>query len=95
MASFNSCTFVGNLTRDPELTYTPGNTALCKFGLAMNSKYRDKKGRVREVTWIRHREKHAERYDDVVCWSPVSGFGLKSRGGSLFAARMMDFVEVE
>ena len=30
---------IGNLTRDPELRYTQGGTALCKFGLAVNRKF--------------------------------------------------------
>ena len=32
----------GNLTRDPELSYTTGGTAVCKFSIAQNSKYKDK-----------------------------------------------------
>lgn len=36
MASFNRVTLMGNLTRDPELKYTPNGTAVAKFGLAMN-----------------------------------------------------------
>ncbi|NIT03330.1 single-stranded DNA-binding protein, partial [Candidatus Saccharibacteria bacterium] len=27
---------IGNLTRDPELRYTPQGTAVCTFGLATN-----------------------------------------------------------
>lgn len=48
MASFNKIILVGNLTRDPELSYTPANTAICKFGLATNHKWRDKEGNTRE-----------------------------------------------
>jgi len=39
---------MGNLTRDPELSYTPSNTAVCKFGLATNHKWKDKSGEMRE-----------------------------------------------
>lgn len=34
----NSCNFIGNLTRDPELKYLSNNTAVCDFGLAINEK---------------------------------------------------------
>lgn len=36
MANYNRIILAGNLTRDPELSYTPNNTAVCKFGLAVN-----------------------------------------------------------
>ena len=40
MASFNKVILMGNLTRDPELKYTPGGSPVCKFGLAVNRRYR-------------------------------------------------------
>jgi single-strand DNA-binding protein len=40
MASFNKVVLMGNLTRDPELRYTPGGAAVCTFGLAMNRRYK-------------------------------------------------------
>jgi single-strand DNA-binding protein len=40
MASFNEVLLMGNLTRDPELKFTANGTALCKFGLAVNRKYK-------------------------------------------------------
>jgi single-strand DNA-binding protein len=48
MASYNRIILVGNLTRDPELSYTPANTAVCKFGIATNRKWRDRDGNERE-----------------------------------------------
>jgi single-strand DNA-binding protein len=48
MASYNRIILVGNLTRDPELSYTPSNTAICKFGIATNNKWRDREGNTRE-----------------------------------------------
>ncbi len=39
MANFNRVILAGNLTRDPELSYTPSNAAVCKFGLAVNRKW--------------------------------------------------------
>ena len=40
MAGFNQVTLMGNLTRDPELRFTSSGTALTKFGLAVNRKYK-------------------------------------------------------
>lgn len=39
MASLNKVLLMGNLTRDPELTYTPGGAAICKFGIAINRRF--------------------------------------------------------
>ena len=48
MSSLNKVILIGNLTRDPELRYTPSGTALCKFGLAVNRKSKEKE----EVTFV-------------------------------------------
>ncbi len=48
MASYNRIVLMGNLTRDPQLSYTPSNTAICKFGLATNHKWKDREGNSRE-----------------------------------------------
>jgi single-strand DNA-binding protein len=40
MPTFNEVLLMGNLTRDPELKFIPSGTALCKFGLAVNRKYK-------------------------------------------------------
>lgn len=48
MASYNRIVLMGNLTRDPALSYTAGNLAVCKFGLATNHRWRDKEGKDRE-----------------------------------------------
>jgi single-strand DNA-binding protein len=39
MASENTVTLVGNLTRDPELRYTTGGRGVASFGLAVNRRY--------------------------------------------------------
>jgi single-strand DNA-binding protein len=41
MSSFNKVILMGNLTRDPELRYTPSNMPICKFGLAVNRRFKD------------------------------------------------------
>lgn len=40
MANLNRVYLLGNLTRDPELRYTPSGTAVASFGLAVNRRYR-------------------------------------------------------
>lgn len=41
MASYNKVILMGNLTREPELRYTQSNMAICKFGLAVNRRFKD------------------------------------------------------
>lgn len=48
MGSYNRVVLVGNLTRDPQLSYTPANTAVCKFGIATNRTFKDRDGNSRE-----------------------------------------------
>jgi single-strand DNA-binding protein len=53
MASFNKVILIGNLTRDPELRYTPKGTAIAKIGLAVNRTWRNEAGETKEeVTFI-------------------------------------------
>jgi len=48
MASFNKVILAGNLTRDPELRYTPKGTAVCKFGLAVSRTWTNEAGEKKE-----------------------------------------------
>jgi len=48
MANFNRVILVGNLTRDPEIRYTPNGTAVAQFGLAVNRAWRSQDGDSRE-----------------------------------------------
>lgn len=50
MASLNKVIIMGNLTRDPELKYTPNGTAVAELGLAMNRRYKDGNGVAKEDT---------------------------------------------
>lgn len=53
MASFNKVILVGNLTRDPELRYTPKGTAIAKIGLAVNRTWKNEAGETKEeVTFV-------------------------------------------
>src|SRR6185295_15250845 len=62
MASFNKVILVGNLTRDPEVRYTPKGSAVCDLGLAVNRQYTLDNGEKREeVTYV-----------DVVLWARLA-----------------------
>jgi single-strand DNA-binding protein len=53
MASFNKVILIGNLTRDPELRYTPKGTAIAKVGLAVNRVWTTETGEKKEeVTFV-------------------------------------------
>ena len=62
MASVNKVMLIGNLTRDPEIKYTPKGTAIADIGLAVNRTYSTESGEKREeVTFI-----------DVTLWGRVA-----------------------
>lgn len=46
--SLNRVTLIGNLTRDPELKYTPQGTAVCTFGVATNRSWTTTSGELKE-----------------------------------------------
>jgi single-strand DNA-binding protein len=50
MANYNKVILLGNLTRDPQLSYTPNQTAIVDFGLATNRKWTAQDGQKREDT---------------------------------------------
>ena len=53
MPNLNKVMLMGNLTRDPEIKYTPKGTAIANFGLAVNRNYTTEGGEKREeVTFI-------------------------------------------
>jgi single-strand DNA-binding protein len=53
MANFNKVILAGNLTRDPELRYTPNGKAIAKFGLAINRNWTTDTGEKKEeVTFV-------------------------------------------
>src|SRR2546422_7654264 len=62
MASFNKVILLRNLTRDPEVRYTPKGSAVCDLGLAVNRQYTLDNGEKREeVTYV-----------DVVLWARLA-----------------------
>jgi single-strand DNA-binding protein len=48
MASLNKIFLIGNLTRDPELRYTPQGTAVANLGLAVNRKFKNRNQELQE-----------------------------------------------
>ena len=50
MANLNKVFLIGNLTRDPELRYTPNGTAVTEFGMAMNRNWTSQSGEKKEDT---------------------------------------------
>jgi single-strand DNA-binding protein len=53
MASFNKVILAGNLTRDPELRFTPKGLAIAKIGLAINRTWKNEAGETKEeVTFV-------------------------------------------
>jgi single-strand DNA-binding protein len=57
MASLNKVFLLGNLTREPELRYTPGGAAVCEFGIAVNRRFTSNNQEKEEVCFV-----------DIVVW---------------------------
>ncbi len=60
--SINKVTLLGNLTRDPELKYTPNNTAVCTFGVATNRSWTTADGQTKEEA----------QYHRIVAWQKLA-----------------------
>jgi single-strand DNA-binding protein len=67
MANLNKVFLIGNLTRDPQLRYTPSGSAVADLGLAVNRKYKAQDGTLKEdvcyvnlTAWGRTAENAAE-----------------------------------
>ena len=63
MASLNRVLLIGNLTKDPELRYTPQGTAVANLRMAVNRRWKDKNGEQKDeacfitvVTWDKQAE---------------------------------------
>ncbi len=77
MASLNSVFLIGNLTRDPELKFIPGGTAVTNLRLAVNERYKDSNGEMKDITC----------FLTVVVWGKLaeSCSQYLSKGSPLFA----------
>lgn len=63
MLSLNRATIIGNLTRDPELRYTPNGSAVASFGVATNRSYIDQSS---------GEKKESVEFHDVVTWGKLA-----------------------
>lgn len=52
MAGFNKVVLMGNLTRDPELRYTPSGTPVANFGLAVSRRFKQGDELKEEVCFV-------------------------------------------
>jgi single-strand DNA-binding protein len=81
MASFNRVILMGNLTRDPELRYTPSGMAVTDIGLAVNDRRKNATGEwVDEVTFV-----------DVTLWgrtAEIASEYLSKGSPALFEGRL-------
>lgn len=78
MASLNKVFLMGNLTRDPELRYTPAGLAVASFGMAINRAWTAKSG---------------EQKEDV-CYVDISIFGRRAEVlGEYFSKGKPIFIE--
>jgi single-strand DNA-binding protein len=62
MAFDNTVTVVGNVTRDPELRFTPSGAAVATFGLAWNQRSQNARGETEEKV----------SFFDVTCWRQLA-----------------------
>ena len=74
--SVNKVILIGNLGKDPEVKYTPSGTAIAKFSLATNERYKDKAGEWQDRT----------EWHNIVAWqrtAEIAGEYLK-KGRSVY-----------
>jgi len=62
MASLNKVMLIGNLGRDPELSYTPTGLAVAKFSVATNERWKDENGNLQERT----------EWHNIVAWRKLA-----------------------
>lgn len=62
MFSLNRATIIGNLTRDPEVRYTPNGQAVASFAVATNRRWKNQQGETQDDT----------QYHEVVAWGKLA-----------------------
>lgn len=79
----NRIMLIGNLTRDPELRYTPGGTAVCNFGLATNRRWTTSDGE----------QKEAAQFHRIVAWAQLAELcaQLLSKGDKAFVSGRIQY----
>ena len=78
MANGNNIVLVGNITRDPELRFTPTGQATATFGLAVNRRWQNRQTQEWE---------EATSFFDVVCWREMAENASESLGPGLAGDR--------
>ena len=63
MANGNNVDLIGNVTRDPELRFTPSGQAVATFGLAVNRRWQNRQTQAWE---------ESTSFFDVVCWAQLA-----------------------
>ncbi|MGH9106286.1 MAG: single-stranded DNA-binding protein [Acidimicrobiales bacterium] len=71
MAQDNTVSIVGNLTREPELRFTPNGQATATFGVAVNRSWTDRQSQER---------RESTSFFDVVCWGTLAENAATSLG---------------
>lgn len=71
MSNGNHVSITGNLTRDPELRFTPSGQATTSFGVAVNRRWQNRQSQEWE---------EATSYFDVVCWGQLAENAAQSLG---------------
>lgn len=81
--SLNRIVLIGNLTRDPELKYTPAGTAVCTFGIATNRSWTTNDGQTKEDV----------QYHRIVAWQKLAELcgKLLNKGRKVFAEGRMTY----
>ena len=87
MADLNKVMLIGNLTRDPEVRYTPKGTAVGDLAMALNSTYKTKDGQVKEEVC----------YVDVVAWGRQAETAKEflTKGSPIFVEGRLQFDQWE
>ena len=84
--SWNRVELIGNLTRDPELRFTPSGAAVCTIGLATNRTYVSEGERKEEVDFHR-----------IVAWNKLAELcsQLLRKGSRVFMSGRLQYREWE
>ncbi len=69
--ALNEVTLIGNLTRDSELRYTPSGSAVTRFSIAVNERFRDRNGQDQERT----------HYVDINVWRELAEVSAELKKG--------------
>ncbi len=83
MSNGNNVSIVGNLTRDPELRFTPSGQATAGFGVAVNRRWQNRQT---------HEWEEATSFFDVVCWGQLAENAAQSltKGARVMVSGRLD-----